>query len=124
MIRKELFMESGAEVRLQDLKVNPSLQPRVGGTDAAHVRTLEEAPNSWPPLRVVLRGETSLLVDGYHRLEAAKKLGLESIRVEVVQVAPDEDLHELAFRLNATHGRPLSLADRRAFAERLLHAQP
>ncbi len=117
-------METTADVRIDELKVEASLQPRVGGVDADHVRTLEERPDSWPPLKVVRQHGSCLLVDGYHRLEAAKNLGLKSIRVEVVEVPPDEDIHELAFALNALHGRPLSLDDRRAFAERLLRDRP
>src|SRR5215207_6390463 len=116
-------METVSEVQIGRLTVDPSLQPRVGGTDAAHVRALEEAPDSWPPLKAVPRDEAYLLVDGYHRLEAARNLRLESVRVEVVKVPSDEDLHELAFRLNATHGKPLSLVDRRTFAEGILRSQ-
>ncbi len=117
-------METTIEVQIHDLVVEASLQPRVDGVDADHVRALEERPDSWPPLKVVRRHGSQLLVDGYHRLEAAKNLGLDWIRVEVVEASPGEDLHELAFALNATHGRPLSLADRRAFAERILRGQP
>jgi hypothetical protein len=117
-------METTAEARIDELVVEASLQPRVRGVDAGHVRALEERPDSWPPLKVVRRHGSYLLVDGYHRLEAAKKLGLGTIRVEVVEASPDADLHELAFELNSTHGRPLSLADRRAFAERMLRGQP
>jgi ParB-like chromosome segregation protein Spo0J len=104
--------------------VDPSLQPRVGGLDADHVRALQEAPEGWPPLLVVQRDGRYLLVDGFHRFAAAQNLGLETVRVEVEAVPADGDLHALAFRANAAHGRPLSLADRRAFAERLLRAQP
>jgi hypothetical protein len=49
---------------------------------------------------------------------------LEAISARVVEVPADGDLHALAFQLNASHGRPLSLADRRAFAERLLRLHP
>jgi len=117
-------MEHDLDVRIEELVIDPSLQPRVGGLDADHVRALEETPESWPPLKMVRQDDRYLLVDGYHRLEAANNLGLESIRVEVVDAPSDGDLHALAFALNAEHGRPLSLTDRRAFAESLLRAQP
>lgn len=117
-------MESSVNVTVEEPQVDPTLQPRIGGVDADHVRALEERPDSWPPLKVVWRGGRYLLVDGFHRLEAAKNLRLESVRVEVVEVSPEADLHELAFDLNSTHGRPLSLADRRAFAERILRGHP
>jgi hypothetical protein len=117
-------MESSVDVRVQELTVDSSLQPRVGGVDADHVRALEETPEGWPPLKVVRQDAGYSLVDGFHRVEAARNLGLELIRVEVIDAPADGDLHALAFALNVEHGRPLSLTDRRAFADRLLRAQP
>jgi ParB-like chromosome segregation protein Spo0J len=117
-------MESIAEVKIGRIVVDPSLQPRIGGTDPAHVRVLEETPESWPPITVVRRDAQYLMIDGFHRLKAAKNLGLESVKAQVVEAATADDLHALAFSLNATHGRPLSLADRRVFAERILRDQP
>lgn len=110
---------------LTSFRIEPTLQPRVGGLDEAHVRVLEEAPASWPPLAVVRQGEQFILVDGFHRFAAAQNLGLTTVPVRIVPVPDDGDLHALAFALNAVHGRPLTLPDRRAFAERLLrqHAE-
>ncbi len=117
-------MERSVNIRLRELEVDLSLQPRVGGTDPSHVQALEEAHEGWPPLKVVRQDGRYLLVDGFHRLEAARNLGLEVIPVEVLEAPQDGDLRALAFSLNAQHGRPLSLADRRAFAERLLRNRP
>jgi ParB-like chromosome segregation protein Spo0J len=88
------------------------------------VGELELVPELWPPIKVVKRDDRYLLVDGFHRLTAAKNLGLERIAAEVVQVRGDEDLHALAFQLNALHGRPLTRDDRKAFAARLLEINP
>ena len=107
------------ELAVDRILVDPALQPRVGGLDAAHVAALQENPEAWPPLVVVERGGY-VLVDGFHRFAASQNLGLETIRVEVREVPADGDLHALAFALNAVHGRPLTLADRRTEAERLL----
>ena len=104
--------------------LDPELQPRVGGLDASHVQTLQECPQSWPPLTVVQQGSGYCLVDGFHRFAAAQNLGLTSLTVEVVPSPADHDLRALAFELNARHGRPLSLDDRRAEAGRLLHQSP
>ncbi len=112
------------DVRVNQLVIDESLQPRVDGLDSDHVRTLMEAADSWPPLAVVTRADHYLLVDGFHRLAAAQNLGRETVSVEVVAGPADGDLHALAFYLNSRHGRPLSLADRRAFAARLLHQHP
>ncbi len=117
-------METTADLRLDQVLVDTSLQPRVDGLDADHVRALEEAPEGWPPLLVVQRGSQYLLVDGFHRFAAAQNLGLDTVPVRVVSAPTDDDLHALAFSSNAAHGRPLSLADRRAFAERILRKEP
>lgn len=111
-------------VDLTSLAVDPSLQPRIGGLDVNHVRALMECPDQWPPVAVVDQSGRYLLLDGFHRLAAAQNLGWATVPVEVLEPPTDGDLQALAFRLNAAHGRPLSLADRRAFAGRLLRQHP
>ncbi len=106
---------------LERIIVDPDLQPRVGGLDAEHVATLQENPDAWQPLVIVERGGY-VLVDGFHRYAAAQNLGLDEVRVEVLEVPDDADLRSIAFERNARHGRPLTLPDRRAEAERLLRA--
>jgi hypothetical protein len=64
------------------------------------------------------------LVDGFHRLAAARRRGLEKVTVSLLEVPEGVDLHALAFALNAVHGNPLTLSDRRAFAARLLRGHP
>ena len=104
--------------------VDPALQPRVDGLDAAHVRELQENPQGWPPLVIVERGGYYVPVDGLHRFAAAQNLGLKTILAEVRELPADGDLQGLAFVLNAAHGRPLTRADKRREAERLLAAHP
>jgi hypothetical protein len=117
-------METTINIQIHQVTVDPSLQPRVKGLDADHVRTLQEAPEGWPPLLVVQRGNQYLLVDGFHRLAAAQNLRIGTMPVKVIPTPADGDLHALAFSSNASHGKPLSLADRRAFAERILRGEP
>src|SRR5450759_4499819 len=109
------------ELALERIIVDPALQPRVGGLDAEHVAVLQENPDAWPPVVVVEDGGF-ILADGVHRYAAAQNLGLKTIRAEVREAPADGDLRGLAFSLNAVHGRPLTLADRRAEAERVLRA--
>lgn len=116
-------MKPDAKLGLSDIDIDPALQPRVGGLDADHVNELQAVPDSWPPLAVAQCDGKHVLVDGFHRYAAAQNLGLESVPVKVVE-APDGDLFSLAFALNAVHGRPLNLSDRRAYAERLLTQNP
>ncbi len=109
---------------LHKIVADPALQPRVDGLDPEHVRALEAVAEAWPPLKVVRRAEHYLLIDGFHRFAAAQNLGLSEIAVEILEAPDDGDLQSLAFALNAAHGRPLTLADRRAFAARLLRSRP
>ena len=112
------------EIEIVNIAVDQQLQPRVGGLDPEHVQELAPVAEQWPPLRVVKQGRGYLLVDGFHRLAAAQNLNLQHITVEVLDPPADGDLHALAFALNAAHGRPLTLSDRRAFATRLLRTHP
>jgi hypothetical protein len=115
---------SDVHLRVDQITIDPTLQPRVKGIDPDHVRALEAAQEFWPPLVVVNTGRHVVLVDGYHRYAAAQNLGLRTVPVEIGMPPPDGDLHALAFTLNAAHGRPLSLTDRRQEAMRLLQVHP
>jgi ParB-like chromosome segregation protein Spo0J len=107
-------------LRLDEIQICTDLQPRVGGIDGPHVRALQESAAIWPPLAVAKRGDSYLLIDGFHRYAAAQNLGLVEVPAEILNLRADADLRAEAFSLNAGHGRPLSLDDRRAEAARLL----
>jgi len=111
-------------VALSDIVIDPTIQPRVGGIDTDHVRALEEAVDSLPPLSVVVLNGGYVLCDGWHRLAALQNQGRQKVSAVVLPVPDDDDVHRLAFELNASHGRPLSLDDRRAEAARVLHFDP
>lgn len=115
---------SQISVPLKALTADSRLQPRVDGIDPDHVRALETVAEHWPPLTVIRQGDRYLLVDGFHRFAAAQDLNLQTVPVVIVEPPEDEDLHELAFSLNSTHGRPLTLSDRRAHAAWLLRKIP
>lgn len=109
---------------LDEITPDPRLQPRVDGLDGRHVKELEAVIEHLPPIKVVRQGDRFLLVDGFHRYAAAQNLKLATMAATIVDVPDGEDLHALAFALNAAHGKPLTLTDRRAFAARLLRSQP
>lgn len=106
-------------VRLDELA--PADSPRSDGEDEAHIRLLATADTRLPPI-LVHRG-TMRVIDGMHRLRAARLRGDETIEVRYY-----EGCAELAFvlgvRANVTHGLPLSLADREAAAARILALYP
>jgi len=109
---------------LDCIELDNSLQPRCTGIDEAHVAALMETPETWPPITAAMRGQAAVLVDGFHRYEAAVRLGLDYVSVRVVNAPTDDDYFRLAFELNAAHGRPLTLTDRKAYAYQLLKAHP
>ncbi len=92
---------------------------RGGGTDPAHVKLLADAAssNELPP--ILAQKNSSRIVDGMHRFEAAKLRGENSIRARFINCT-DEDAFILAVRSNTLHGLPLSRADRIFGAKRIL----
>ncbi|MFC9286492.1 ParB/RepB/Spo0J family partition protein [Streptomyces sp. NPDC057052] len=95
--------------------------PRVSGVDDERVRALAETETAHPP--IVVHRPTMRVIDGAHRLRAAKLRGLTHIEVRFFEGAPD-DAFVLAVAANATHGLPLSRADRLAAAARILGRHP
>ncbi len=108
-------------LKLAHLTDDPDIQPRLDGLDAAHVAALAEAgPDAWPPVAVVERDGSYVLIDGRHRVEAIRRLNLGTIACEIRPEPEGGDLRGLAFALNKGHGSPLTSADRKAEAGRLL----
>ncbi len=66
---------------------------------------------------------TYLLTDGFHGMEAAQRLRLEEVAVEVREGTRLE-AEELAIVANTDHGRPYSRAERREAIKRMLRLHP
>jgi len=108
-----------AEVSTTSLRAGRS--PRVGGIDRRHVAVLAEVPESWPPI-VVSRRDGSV-IDGLHRVAAARQLGLERLSAVFFDGSPDDAYVEFV-RCNVGHGLPLTLDERRAATRRILLTHP
>jgi ParB-like chromosome segregation protein Spo0J len=91
--------------------------PRSGGLDSAHVQRLVEA--DWPLPPILVHRPTMRIIDGFHRVAAAVQMGIDEIDAYVIDGSV-ESMFVLAVRANVTHGLPLSLADRRTAADRIL----
>ncbi|MEN3304952.1 MAG: hypothetical protein V7603_1154 [Micromonosporaceae bacterium] len=91
--------------------------PRLDREREDHTRLLAESAAKLPPILVQRR--TMRVIDGMHRLRAAQLRGEQSIEVEFFD-GDDDDAFILAVRGNITHGLPLTLADRKAAAARIL----
>ncbi|GAA2266333.1 ParB N-terminal domain-containing protein [Streptomyces amakusaensis] len=74
-----------------------------------------------PP--IVVHRATRRVIDGFHRLKAARLRGAETIEVRFFD-GDEAEAFVLAVRLNVAHGLPLALADRKRAAERIIATHP
>lgn len=95
--------------------------PRTSGLDPEHVEVLASAGTQLPP--IIVHRRTMRVIDGAHRLAAAKRNGRETIAVIFFDGGAD-DAFVLAVHANIAHGRPLSIADRKRAAERIIRTHP
>lgn len=92
-------------VRIEEIVVKREINPRFE-LDPDYIEELQ-ATDHWPALVV---NRERVLIDGFHRLEAAKRRGDEEIEVEVREAEGDEAL-ALAARLNTIHGKRLTVME-------------
>lgn len=114
-----LIRPSPEVVPCMSLKAGDS--PRLDGESVDHISLLAEVGVRWPP--IVVHRQTMRVIDGMHRLRAAQLRGDQSVEVEFFDGDADEAFIA-AVRANITHGLPLTLADRKAAAQRILGSQP
>jgi len=107
------------EVSTTSLRVGRS--PRARGIDRAHVALLAEVAGAWPPIVVSRRDRA--VIDGQHRVAAAKQLGLKRLRAVYFDGTPDDAYVEFV-RCNVGHGLTLTLDERRAAVRRILGTHP
>lgn len=91
--------------------------PRVEGENDEHTRALAESGTALPP--IVVHRPTMRVIDGMHRLNAARRRGETEIAA-VFFDGSEADAFVLGVELNAGHGLPLSLADRKVAAARII----
>ncbi|WP_051406969.1 ParB N-terminal domain-containing protein [Nocardia sp. CNY236] len=107
-----------AEVSLSELVLGDS--PRKA-EDTAHIQSLAAVKTELPP--IVVHRPSMRVIDGGHRLRAAQLRGDETIGVLYFD-GDERDAFVLAVRLNSAHGLPLTLADRKAAAARIIGYRP
>lgn len=98
-------------IPLDRLIPNPDYQPRAAGLSEAHLRLLvESGADVFPPLLVSPNADGTFdVLDGFHRLEAARRLSVAALPC---LVSPEAGYGE-AVAANLRHGLPLSMADRK-----------
>jgi ParB-like chromosome segregation protein Spo0J len=107
------------EVLIERLRFG--LSPRVHTSDPNHVAALAEVLDKVPP--IVVHEATMRVIDGVHRVLAARAVGRATI--PAVMFAGDETAVLIeAVRRNVMHGKPLALAEREAAAVRIIEEVP
>jgi ParB-like chromosome segregation protein Spo0J len=104
---------------VEDLR--PADSPRLNGISQRHAEVLAESEDELPAI-LVQKG-TMRVIDGMHRVLAARLRGRDNIAVRFADV-DDDAAFLLAVEANIAHGLPLSLADRKAAASRIIEVKP
>lgn len=110
--------------RVQDVLIERlrfGLSPRKEFCDARHVAALAEVLDDVPPIIVHL--PTMRVIDGVHRVHAARSVGRVTIRAALFE-GDEVEAHIEAVRSNVTHGKPLTLAEREEAAVKILELVP
>ncbi|MFF8957873.1 streptomycin biosynthesis protein [Streptomyces sp. NPDC014894] len=95
--------------------------PRILGENADHVEILATAHEELPP--IIVHRPTLRVIDGMHRLKAARLRRRPTIGVRFFD-GDEADAFVVAVSMNIAHGLPLSLADRKRAAERIMTSHP
>lgn len=95
--------------------------PRSTGLNMAHAHALAELDTELPP--ILIHQKTMRVIDGMHRLTAARLRGQTHIATHLFH-GDDNEAFLLAVQLNTKHGLPLTTPDRRTAATRIINTQP
>ncbi|MFD7617933.1 ParB/RepB/Spo0J family partition protein [Streptomyces sp. NPDC059802] len=101
--------------------LRPSDSPRLMGIDEDHVRVIADSGKELQP--ILAHRSTMRIIDGMHRFKAALMRGDTTISVCYFD-GEAEAAFILAVRANNAHGLPLTLADRKSAAARIIASHP
>ena len=105
-------------IRTSEVIFREDLYPRIE-PNARLIQQYAENIDNLPPIEI---NQHNILIDGYHRWTAHKKAERETIEVNVIQTASDNDLLAMSIEKNAKHGMQLSSEDKKKMAVRLYNA--
>ncbi|MFJ4671496.1 ParB/RepB/Spo0J family partition protein [Kitasatospora purpeofusca] len=95
--------------------------PRTSGEDPDHVEALSAVRSPLPP--ILVHRPTMRVIDGRHRVRAAELRGQDRVAVSFFE-GNEADAFVLAVESNTKHGLPLSKADRKRAAARIITSHP
>lgn len=116
-------MSTGEVMDLPVARITPGPKVRQERIDIDHARRLIPVLDACPPIKVREVGDGYQLVDGQHRLSAAKFDNRPTVRGVVLALTDAEAFVE-AVKSNRDHGLPMSLAERTTAAASMAKLYP
>ncbi|HEY7263223.1 MAG TPA: hypothetical protein VH589_17260 [Trebonia sp.] len=113
----ERQLDSAPVLTVAIASLRGTASPRLSGESRKHVRVLAQSDALLPP--IIVHRQTLRVIDGMHRVHAARLRGEQHIQARFYD-GTVADAFVLAVKVNKAHGLPLSLADRKAAAARII----
>jgi len=109
------------QINIDEIRIDGGTQMRtvVDQDWVYHIVERMKLDNVFPPVELVFDGVSYWLTDGFHRYHAYKILGIKKIDV-LWESGALQYAREKALIANETHGKPLSIRDRRYKVETCL----
>ena len=110
------------KLAISEITIDPQIQLKARRLDNDTVTAYVEAMTNgdkFPPITVFSEDGTNWLAGGFHRIAAARFLGLAEIDTEVRQ-GTKQDAMVFAATDNAAHGRPMKPAEKQEAGKRLI----
>lgn len=116
------------KIKLEQLILDEKFYPRTDCdwmqahryAESMRIALKDPKAKQFPPIDVVPLGDgTFRVIDGWHRVKAAKELKLVSIEAVIIKAASEGEQFLAAVRANLTHGKGLSNFERAQIAIRL-----
>lgn len=103
-------------IPLDDLVLRDDLDPRLGDRDGDLVAQYAEIFDALPPIEI---NQANEVIDGWHRVLAARQAERSEIAYVVVETADDDDLADRMWQSNLRHGVQYSRAQRKSHGLKL-----
>lgn len=113
----ERQLDSAQVLTVAIASLRGTASPRLSGESMKHIRLLAQSDVLLPP--IIVHRQTMRVIDGMHRLHAARLRGEQHVQARFYD-GTAADAFVLAVKVNTAHGLPLSLADRKAAAARII----
>ncbi|MDH6709343.1 hypothetical protein P3T27_006089 [Kitasatospora sp. MAA19] len=119
--REQEHIDQQAVVEVEISLLSTVDSPRTSGEDPDHVEALSAVQSPLPP--ILVHRPTMRVIDGLHRVRAAELRGQDRVAVSFFE-GNEADAFVLAVESNTKHGLPLSKADRKRAAARIITSHP